>query len=76
MSGLKNGVFVAWHFGSNCFEYVAELEKKEKKKIELVFAHTIIGELVLSKKQMFEYQALYKDRIKESKQRARILRAS
>ena len=71
--GQTKGVFVAWHFSKGCFEYVAQLEKTEKKKIELVFAHTIIGDLVLTKEQREEYQALYEERIKESKQKARIL---
>ena len=73
MNGVRQGVFVSWHFTSGCFEYVAELEKKEKKKIDLVFAHTIIGELVLLKQQMFEYQKLYSECVKENKQKARIL---
>ena len=76
LNGLKGGVFVSWHYTSGCFEYVAELEKKEKKKIDLIFAHTIIGELVLSKQQMFEYQKLYSERVKESKQKVRIIKAS
>ena len=71
--GQKKGVFVAWHFSKGCFEYVAELEKKEKKKIELVFAHTIIGELVLTKRQREEYQALYEKRVKATKQRVRVI---
>ena len=73
MAGQKQGVFVAWHYSKGCFEYVAQLEKKEKKKIELVFAHTIIGELVLTKAKREEYQALYGERVKASKQRARII---
>ena len=71
--GQKKGVFVAWHFSKECFEYVAQLEKTEKKQIDLVFAHTIIGELVLTKEQREEYQSLYEERIKESKQKVRIL---
>ena len=74
MAGQKQGVFVAWHYSKGCFEYVTLLEKKEKKKIELVFAHTIIGDLVLSKAQREEYQRLYGERVKASKQRVRILK--
>ena len=73
MAGQKEGVFVAWHYSKGCFEYVAQLEKKEKKKIDLVFAHTIIGELVLTKSQREEYQALYGERVKASKQRVRVI---
>ena len=73
MNGQKKGVFVAWHFSKGCFDYVIELEKKEKKKIDLVFAHTIIGELVLTKEQMWKYQKLYSERVKEAKQKVRIL---
>ena len=71
--GQNKGVFVAWHFSKGCFEYVAQLEKTEKKKIDLVFVHTIIGELVLTKAQMEKYQELYDQRVKESKKRARFL---
>ena len=39
----------------------------------LVFAHTIIGELVLTKSQREKYQALYEEKVKESKQRIRII---
>ncbi len=76
MDGQKQAVFVAWHFSKGCFEYVAQLEKKENKKIDLVFAHTIIGELVLTPKQRAEYQELYKDyeaRIKAGKQKVRTI---
>lgn len=73
MEGQKRGVFVAWHYSKGCFEFVAQLEKKEGKKIDLVFAHTIIGELVLTKSQREKYQALYEEKVKESKQRIRII---
>ena len=75
MAGQKEGVFVAWHYSKGCFEYVANLEKTERKKIDLVFAHTIIGDLVLTKSQREEYQALYGERVKASKQRVRIIGA-
>ena len=67
---VKEGIFVAWHFGKNCYEYVAKLKNK---KIILKPAHEIIGELVLTKERMEEYQALYEERIKESKQKVRML---
>lgn len=74
MNGLKKGVFVSWLFSNGCYEYVAKLERKEKKRIELIPAHTIIGDLVLTKEKKQEYQRLYKERIKESKQKAQILK--
>ena len=73
MAGQTQGVFVSWHYSKGCYEYVAQLEKKGKQKIELVFAHTIIGDLVLTKAKREEYQALYGERVKASKKRARII---
>lgn len=73
MSGSKKAIFVAWHYSKGCFEYVAELERKEGKKIELIPAHTIIGELVLTQAEREEYQALYEERVKPDKQQARVL---
>ena len=74
MAGQTQGVFVAWHYSKGCYEYVAQLEKQGKQKIELVYAHTIIGDLVLTKEKREEYQALYGERVKASKQRARIIK--
>lgn len=61
MSGSKKAIFVAWHYSKGYFEYVAELERKEWKKIELIPAHTIIGELVLTQAEREEYQPYTKN---------------
>ena len=71
--GVKEGIFIAWGFNTNCINYVNKIERTHKKKIQLQYLHQIIGELVLTTEQMQEYQALYEERIKESKQKARIL---
>ncbi len=63
---------MAWHYSKSCFEYVTQLEKKTNRKIALVFAHNY-RELVLTKAQREEYQALYGEQVKASKQRVRVL---
>lgn len=73
VEGQKKGVFVSWSYSKGCYDFVIQLEKKEGKKIELMYAHTIIGELVLTKAEREKYQALYEEKVKEPKQRIRII---
>lgn len=70
--GLKEGVFVSWHFTKGCYDLVNALDDNGHS-IELYPAHKIIGELVLTKKEMEKHQAFYEETIKESKQKPRIL---
>ena len=48
-------------------DYIHIAERDFNKKIQLIPAHTILGELVLSAQQREKYQALYKKSVKASK---------
>lgn len=67
MTGYEEGIFVGWHFSPKAWEYIHIAERDFNKKIQLIPAHTILGELVLTAKDREKYQALYEKAVKASK---------
>ena len=67
LNGYEEGIFVGWNFSPNAWEYTHIAERDFGKKIQLIPAHQILGELVLTKEQRLKYQALYEKAIKASK---------
>jgi len=67
----KTGIVVGWSFSKGCYEFVSELERKSKIKIELKLADTIVQPIGFLDRA--EWQRLYAERVKENKKQPQFI---